>query len=230
MVVGSGLLASAFKSYTSKDDIIIFASGVSNSKCTDPKQFQREINLVESFKDSSKLFIYFSTSSVDDPFIGDSSYIRHKLDVEEFVRANFQKYLIVRLPNVVGFTKNSNTLTNYIYNSVCGNLRIELQENANRYLIDVDDIYLYINGLILNEPDLNLTVNLIVAEKCSVLNIVNCFEVYLGKTIEKVILKNQGGNYTLHLDPIFKKHGLVELRNGEEYLNEILRKYYFKNN
>jgi len=74
MVVGNGLLANTFKSYSDNEDVIIFASGVSNSGCVDPEQFKRESNLVAKYKTSKKLFVYFSTSSIEDPFLK-GSYI-----------------------------------------------------------------------------------------------------------------------------------------------------------
>ena len=55
MVVGSGLLANTFKSYSDNEDVIIFASGVSNSGCVDLEQFKRELNLVSKYKASQKL-------------------------------------------------------------------------------------------------------------------------------------------------------------------------------
>jgi len=228
MVVGSGLLAKAFTSYSNKDDVIIFASGVSNSKCDDAAQFQREQNLVKSFIQSSGLFVYFSTSSINDPFIKNSKYTEHKLEIEGIIRANFKNHLIVRLPNVVGHTENSNTLMNYIFNCVNGEVKIDIQENAKRYLIDVDDIFFYLDKVIQNETTLSKTVNLIVSEKISVHTIVRCFENHLGKTAKKMILSNQGGDYTLELDDIFVKYGIENLCNGETYLNEVLKKYYSK--
>ena len=137
MVVGSGLLANTFKSYRGNEDVIIFASGVSNSGCVDVEQFKRELNLVSKYKTSKNLFVYFSTSSIEDPFLKGSLYIKHKLEIEFYIKANFQRYLIVRLPNVVGKTKNPNTLINFVYNCVQCEDKIEIQLKASRYLIDV---------------------------------------------------------------------------------------------
>ena len=55
MVVGSGLLANTFESYRDNEDVIIFASGVSNSGCVDPEQFKRESNLVAKYRDFEKV-------------------------------------------------------------------------------------------------------------------------------------------------------------------------------
>lgn len=226
MVVGKGLLASTFASYAEKDDVLIFASGVSNSKCIEDSEFEREFNLLEQYKGSDKLLVYFSTSSIEDPFLMASLYIKHKLEIELYIKANFQRYLIVRLPNVVGKTKNPNTLINFVHNCVQSEEKINIQLKATRYLIDVDDIFSYLDKVIVNEAVLNKTVNLIIAKKISVLQIVESFENYLGKKIEKEILPNAGGDYLLEIDNIFNKNGIADLVDGKEYLNNLIQKYY----
>ena len=226
MVVGSGLLANTFATFKDNEDVIIFASGVSNSGCVDPEQFKRESNLVAEYKTSKKLFVYFSTSSIEDPFLKGSLYIKHKLEIEFYIKANFQRYLIVRLPNVIGKTKNPNTLINFVYNCVQRGEKINIQLKASRYLIDVTDIFSFLDKVIVNEVDLNKTVNLIIAEKLSVLQIVESFEYHLGKNIEKEILSNAGGDYLLEVDDIFNKYGICNLINGKEYLDNLMEKYY----
>ena len=127
MVVGNGLLANTFTPFKDNEDVIIFASGVSNSGCVDPVQFKRELNLVAKYKASEKLFVYFGTSSIEDPFLKGSLYIKHKLEIEFYIKANFKRYLIVRLPNVVGKTKNPNTLINFVYNAVQREQKMDIQ-------------------------------------------------------------------------------------------------------
>ena len=226
MVVGSGLLANTFKSYKDNEDVIIFASGVSNSGCVDSEQFKRELDLVSMYQPSENLFVYFSTSSIEDPFLKGSLYIKHKLEIEFYIKANFQRYLIVRLPNVVGKTKNPNTLINFVYNCVQRKKKMDIQLKASRYLIDVADIFSHLNKVILNEAHLNKTVNLIIAKKLSVLQIVESFETHLGKKIEKEILPNAGGDYLLEVDSTFSKYGICNLVDGKIYLDNLIEKYY----
>jgi UDP-2-acetamido-2,6-beta-L-arabino-hexul-4-ose reductase len=42
VVVGGGQLAQAFYKYRDNNSVVIFASGVSDSSCTDQKEFDRE--------------------------------------------------------------------------------------------------------------------------------------------------------------------------------------------
>ena len=48
MIVGNGLIASSFIKHDN-DDVIIFASGVSNSLETNQDKFDREIDLLKSY-------------------------------------------------------------------------------------------------------------------------------------------------------------------------------------
>ena len=51
MVVGNGLIASQFYNYHLNKDVLIFASGVSNSSNKLQSEFDREVELLqESFK------------------------------------------------------------------------------------------------------------------------------------------------------------------------------------
>ena len=132
----------------------------------------------------------------------------------------------MRLPNVAGKTKNPNTLINFVYNCAQREQKIDIQLKASRYLIEVADIFSYMDKLIVGEAELNKTVNLIIAEKLSVLQIVESFEGHLGKNIEKEILSNAGSDYLLELDNVFNKYGICNLINGKEYLDSLIDKYY----
>lgn len=59
MIIGNGFIANSLRKIDS-DDLIIFASGVSNSLIdkNDPN-LQREISLIKEFKDTEKKIIYF---------------------------------------------------------------------------------------------------------------------------------------------------------------------------
>jgi hypothetical protein len=104
--------------------------------------------------------------------------------------------------------------------------KIDIQLKASRYLIDVADIFSYLEKVIVNEVELNKTVTLIIAKKLSVLQIVESFEIHLGKNIEKEILPNAGGDYLLEVDNIFNKYGICKLVDGKEYLDNLIEKYY----
>ena len=120
MIIGSGLIASAFhRTHTVAKDVCIFASGVANSRCTDKREFQRERVLLESMlrRHSSLLFIYLSTCSVYDPSLKDSPYVKHKSSMEQVVLSRGTA-LVLRLPQVVGPNANPHTLIKFIADSI----------------------------------------------------------------------------------------------------------------
>ena len=84
MIIGNGMLANAVRFYD-KDEVIFFASGVSNSLEKDPSAFEREIRLLHSCIEENphKKLIYFSTCSVYDPSKAESPYVKHKLNAEK---------------------------------------------------------------------------------------------------------------------------------------------------
>lgn len=133
MVIGNGLIASVFSSYRDTNDVCIFASGVSNSKCEDVLEFQREITLLQTIPQNVKV-IYFSTISVE--YI-DSPYTRHKLHMESEVLKNTES-LVLRLPNLVGNSNNPNTLLNFLVSSIRRGVGFRVYDGVRRNLLDVE--------------------------------------------------------------------------------------------
>ena len=99
MVIGNGLIASAFKkSYQNDDRYVIFASGVSNSNETNVNSFIREELLIRETltKNKDKHFIYFTS------FIYFKKYGLHKIYMEDIIRGSGVDYTIFKLPQVIG--------------------------------------------------------------------------------------------------------------------------------
>ena len=114
------MVAGALKDISGWEEDILFSSGVSNSGELASSAFLKETNLVESFihklsPDSS--FVYFSTTSIFDTSKLSNPYIIHKLSIEKLLKESNINFLIVRLPNLVGFSTNPHTLTNYFADS-----------------------------------------------------------------------------------------------------------------
>ena len=100
MIVGNGLVASAFAAFAEDDDYVIFASGVSNSQEKDPAAYQREFDLLRSHLRPDTCLVYFSTCSIADQSRSHSHYIQHKIKVEEYIANHASDYVIFRhLPN-----------------------------------------------------------------------------------------------------------------------------------
>ena len=141
MIIGRGLIASIFAQYD-EDDLLIFASGVSNSLEVRAAEFEREksllINSLNSYPD--KKIIYFSTCSICDPSKQESPYVLHKLAMEKLIDGHAQRSIILRIGNVVGHGGNPNTLFNFLSNCIRNDLHFTLHSKAGRILIDAAHI------------------------------------------------------------------------------------------
>ena len=84
MVIGSGMMATSFADYVD-DNIVIFASGVSNSKEKNLEAYKREEKLLYSViqKNLDKTIVYFSTCSIYDDSVNSSEYVKHKILMEK---------------------------------------------------------------------------------------------------------------------------------------------------
>lgn len=137
IIYGEGMMATAMR-LLPKIDAAIFAGGVSNSSETSGNAFTREKNVLSDFikKYNGRKIIYFSSYVASN---GLTPYSNHKREMESIVRKNANNFIILRLPQVVGFTKN-NTLINFLVNAALGKKEIKIQKEAHRSLIDVADV------------------------------------------------------------------------------------------
>jgi nucleoside-diphosphate-sugar epimerase len=139
MVIGNGMIATAFRNAGDiNQDLLVFASGVSNSQEQSSEAFEKERSLL---RDSIARFpecktVYFSSCSVG--FI-DSPYYRHKAAMEELVMQEARRHLVCRLPQVVGATRNA-TLVNHVAKRIRSREPVSVFENAYRNLIGIDDV------------------------------------------------------------------------------------------
>jgi|MDSY01.1.fsa_nt_gb nucleoside-diphosphate-sugar epimerase len=148
-IIGKGMIAQAFLKSAS-NNCIFFCSGVSNSKETSRAEFIREIEVfnktIKNKTIKNKTVIYFSS------YIAESSttpYALHKKNMENIIENTCDKYLIIRLPSVVGLTKN-NTLISYFIKMILNNKVIKIEKDARRHLIDVEDVVRITDYLISN--------------------------------------------------------------------------------
>lgn len=226
MIIGKGLVANAFEKYRSREDIVIFASGVSNSFEQNSEAFLREEELLKEslLKFRSSLFVYFGTCSVYDPSAVASAYDQHKLKMEKIVREIASSYIIFRLPQIVGRSKNNSTLLNYLYDKIASGKFFELWDGAVRYLVDIDDVVRFVSFVIDDANRSDVILNFYTVP-CKVLDIVTCLETIVGrKAVYKRI--NRGLPYSIPLlesDLTVFEAGIVV---DEHYVENVLFKYY----
>ena len=148
-------------------DTVVFARGVSDSSIADATEYRREAAHLDaalrSALDAHERLVYFSsggsvygpTAEVRDettPLRPMTVYGRHKVAMEERIRASGVRYLIVRLPNLVGPRQNDAQLVPSLVRQALRG-RVTLQRLASRDLLDVDDAASLVAGLLRAGPE-----------------------------------------------------------------------------
>ena len=126
--------------FSDSKESCVYAAGVSNSNCSDQREFDRERDRLMIAMEQHRLvdlFLYFGTCSADGSL--DSPYVQHKIKMEKIV-SEHPRYLILRLPQTAGKTENPHTLLNYIFTRIIRSERFQIWKNARRNIIDVDDV------------------------------------------------------------------------------------------
>jgi uncharacterized protein (DUF1810 family) len=226
MIVGNGMMARAFSFYETSPEVLVFASGVSDSRETNEAAFYREECLLRQHltANNERIFVYFSTCSICDPELKTSEYMNHKLKMEEIVRSEAARHLIFRLPQAVGKTK-SPTLVNYLCKMVWSGQRFEVWTKAYRYLIDCEDAFKICSYIIERKVFMNSTVNVAPPVKIIAPRIVEIVEKVLNRK-GNYVLVDKGAEYDIDLQdtmPIIKEIGL---EFDEQYPERVIRKYY----
>jgi len=229
MVVGSGLIARAFHSFVDDENIIIFASGVSNSLETDEKCFVREKNLINATTKANpnKTLIYFSTCSIDDQTVNSRPYVQHKKSMEDFIAVISNNYIIFRLSNIVGKGGNKNTIFNYLVSSIKENKTVNIWKNSSRNLLDVTDFYLAVREVLKEGEIANEVVNLANMRSFKIPEIVIEIEKFLNK---KAIVNVEDKGTLVDID-ISRTEGIINHvlsveNKAENYIEVILKKYF----
>ncbi len=228
MVVGNGMIARRFGEFAKRDDVVIFASGVSNSKETRPQPFDRERQLVaETLRQTTgNLFVYFSTASVDDPTEQGSPYVTHKLALEQLIARQATNYLIVRASNVVGGPGNPHTILNFFVDRVLRNEPFTIWQHASRNLIDLDDVYRVVTRCVADPATWNQTIVVANPHSINPLTMVRAIEAHTGrraqyelvdKGVPFVLAGNGSSDQLLTPDSNWQP---------EHYVIRLLQKYY----
>jgi hypothetical protein len=136
MIIGRGNIAKVIKD---REDLVFFASGVSDSSCNSNHEYNREINMLERVDPSCHL-VYFSNLGV---YYKDDRYTRHKKYMENLVKSRFKYYTIVRI-EVCEWVNNPTTILNVFKQKLANGERIEIQ-NTYRYVLSLDEFLYWVS-------------------------------------------------------------------------------------
>lgn len=221
MIIGNGMLANALRKYD-RDDVLFFASGVSNSLETDRFEFEREISLLNyvsgHYKD--KKLVYFSTCSIYDISKSESPYIQHKINIERIISDISDDFTIFRIGNAVGNGGNPNTLINFLKNAIESNKKITLHKNAGRILVGADDIAEFIHYFLNHFK--NQHIDFAYPYQFTPLEIIQRMEAFIGKKANYETVK-EGALYDMEFDLIVKDY--FKNITPSDYLDKIFKSH-----
>ena len=225
MIIGNGLIANLFRE-NDREKVVFFASGVSNSLETEKSAFLREENLLRKHltENPEKIFIYFSTCSIYDSSKNGSSYVNHKLKMEQIVEELADQFLILRVSNAVGKGGNPNLLMNYLVNAFHQEKEITVHTLATRNLIDADDVK-NITLKFINENSFNKIINVAYLENFSTIQILEILEKHFNKTAKTSLVKS-GQSYLISIPEAEAYFAENKLTEKKEYLLRIIKRYY----
>lgn len=224
MITGNGLLAQGFsKSFGHREDVVIFASGVSNSQEQRPSEFARERALLcSNLANSDARLVYFGSCGVAGR--EDTPYMRHKREMESLVLERNGSQ-VLRLPQVVGATSNPTTLTNFLHARISREEAFTVWTKAERNLIDIDDIVAIGSALIEQPPAGTAVIPIASARSLTMPELVKIFEVVLGKSAKADFI-DRGDRLPIDSDIAVRTASRLGIDLGEGYVESVIRKYY----
>jgi hypothetical protein len=136
MIIGNGSIAKVLKD---REDIVFFASGVSNSSCIDEKEYEREFNLLKTVSTDSHV-VYFSNLGI---YYKQDRYTQHKRDIEEYIRNSYKSYTIVRI-EVCEWVTTPNTILNVFKKQLNQGVEPTIQDTT-RYVLNLSEFLYWID-------------------------------------------------------------------------------------
>lgn len=138
MIIGHGDIANVLND---REGAIFFASGVSNSSCVDPRQFQIEIDLLSGLMGDKRSLFYFSTLNQHRKEL----YFKHKYAMEKYIESWFENYNIIRIGNI-DWGKNPHTFLNAMRAKIHLGIPIEIRDEY-KYMISKEQLLLLTDNL-----------------------------------------------------------------------------------
>ena len=220
------MIAKAFAAVAARKDLVIFASGVSDSLERSAVAFDRERELLERTRaaHAQALLVYFGTCSVDDPDRRDTPYVRHKLAMEAVLAGSGRPWMVVRLPLALGPEHRSPTLANFLHDRIMRGEHYEVWSRSTRYPLDVEDAVRISERFIADRALWNRPIN-VALRAFPVLDFVRILEAITGKRA-KYTLVEKGAHYAVRCPELTRISDELGLDTSRHYLERVLRKYF----
>lgn len=227
MIIGNGLLARAMAPYLdARRDLIVLASGVSNSTETRQSEFDRESALLEQWLRPGLPLLYFGSCGVLDPFEASRPYIQHKRRMEDLVLRS-GRGRIVRLPQVVGCRHNPHTLTNFMRDHILSGAHFTVWSKAERNLVDIDDVAKVVAAMVSDWPGDNPVVSIAAEQSTPMPRLVGIFEDVLGRKAN-CTYEERGNPMVVDASAAWAIGARLGIDFSTGYTERVIWKYYGK--
>jgi len=227
LIIGNGQMAKVFQKNCNLNNVVIFASGVSDSSCNDLKEFKREENLLLQVlnQNKDKRFVYFSSCALSAVDYKLNEYYWHKQNMENLIKENSNNYYIFRLPQVFGNLTRHKTLVNFFYTSIINGKKFNVYDKAYRYVVEINDVKRFVEIFLLFSGERNIIIDFANPFRYKVLDIVKILEVLLNKKAKYDLIYKEDG-YILKFKEMnsFLEKFSIDFEFGESYLYNKLRK------
>lgn len=229
MIVGKGLLAKAFEQHFGGNrDVVVFASGVSNSLETRPSEFAREEKLLRELLDpKARRFVYFGSCGATANELELTAYMRHKRAMESLV-LSVPHGLVLRLPQVVSSAANPHTLTNFLRDRIVSGEHFAVWARAERNLIDIDDIIDIAIHLVEELPTEATAISIASLDSLTMPEIIRIFERVLGRDAN-CTYHDEGTPLSIDTTVAREIGARLGIDLGKGYAERIIHKYYATN-
>ena len=161
----------------------------------------------------------YDESKKEDP------YIIHKLNIENILATKHKNYLIFRITNPIGKTKNKTTFLNYFIDKIKNNENFEVWSKSSRNIIDIEDLYKICDSIIRDNKNKNKIINIGSPNFYSTSDIVNQIESHLNKKGRYHIV-NKGGAPIFDNSISNEVSKFLNINFKNDYLVKILKKYF----
>lgn len=229
-IIGNGFIAknlSKIDKFIKKSNYLIYCAGISNSKVFSKFELKRELNSFNKFlkKNYNRKLIYISTADIKNNLKKKDLYIKNKILIERIIKRKFKKYIILRLPQIIGYSSNKNTLINYFYNNIKKNKKIIINLGVERNILDIEDVAKVLRIILFNNNN-NRVVTLSNKYSVKPIEIVNIFEKKLKKKAKITYVKTTKQKWLIKNAYSLKLFNKAKVRFDKDYLLKKINKYY----
>ena len=230
-IIGKGFIAKnllKINSIINQNGWIVYAAGISNSQTKSKKQFIKEIKLFKNFtkKNYKNKIMYISTADISNNLKNKTKYVKNKIKIEKIIKKNFNHFVILRIPQLIGKSNNKNTLINFFYNRIKEKKKIIVFKNVKRNILDIDDVIKMIQVLIMNKKVNKKTITLSNKNFIKPIEIIKILEKRLKKNANYILIKTKKQNWNLNFNQNIVYFRNAKINFGKDYLVKAVKKYY----